>query len=172
MRNAADVLNDVMKRTGTTQTALAQISGVRQPSISQYLSGKLDCSDEQLGRLLSCMGYRLEITRRPIPAELTRSEQRSWALHKQLAKHLSGGNLQQWAAQILANIKTLRQSVRGQPHQRNLDAWETLTRQMNLPALRHAMTGLDRGAIEMREVSPLSGILSEPERLQALKSPP
>lgn len=169
MGDGGAILDEVMKRTGTTQTVLAQISGIKQPSISQYLSGKLDCSDEQLERLLSCMGYRLEISRRPIAAELTRSEQRSWALHKQLTRQLTTSKLQEWAPQILANIQALRLSVQGQPHQRNLDAWEALTRQMNLAALRRTMTGLDRGAIEMREVSPFGGLLNESERLQALK---
>ncbi|WP_280457943.1 hypothetical protein [Nocardia carnea] len=29
----------------------------------QFLSGKTNLSDEQLGRLLSCMGFRLEVVR-------------------------------------------------------------------------------------------------------------
>jgi hypothetical protein len=37
-------------------------------------------TDDQLDRLLSCMGYRLEVTRRPVVHELTRSERRSCRL--------------------------------------------------------------------------------------------
>ena len=66
-----------MRETGTTQSDLPRLSGVRQPSISQFLSGKVDLSDEQLDRLLSCMGYRLEISRQPVTPDLTRSERRS-----------------------------------------------------------------------------------------------
>ena len=66
-----------MRETRTTQSALSRLSGVRQPSISQFLSGTVDLSDDQLDRLLSCMGYRLEVTRRPVVPELTRSERRS-----------------------------------------------------------------------------------------------
>jgi hypothetical protein len=44
---------------------------LRQPSISQILSGWTDLSDDQLDRLLSCMGYRLEVTRRPVIPELS-----------------------------------------------------------------------------------------------------
>jgi len=51
-----------MRRTRTTQSELSRVSGVRQPSISQFLSGKVEFSDEQLDRLLSCMGYRLDGT--------------------------------------------------------------------------------------------------------------
>ena len=44
-----DVLREVMRETRTTQSALSRLSGVRQPSISQFLSGKVDLSDGQLG---------------------------------------------------------------------------------------------------------------------------
>jgi len=60
-----------MRETRTTQVGLSRLSGVSQPSISQFLSGKVDLSDEQLDRLLSCMGYRLEVTRRPVPLTST-----------------------------------------------------------------------------------------------------
>jgi plasmid maintenance system antidote protein VapI len=52
-----------MVETGTTQSELARTSGVRQPSINQYLSGRGHLSDDMLDRLLSCLGYRLEVIR-------------------------------------------------------------------------------------------------------------
>jgi plasmid maintenance system antidote protein VapI len=64
MTSRGDVLRKVMLETGTTQSDLSRISGVRQPSISGFLSGRVDLSDDQLERLLSCMGYRLEVVRR------------------------------------------------------------------------------------------------------------
>lgn len=76
-----DILRDVMAATGTSQSQLARVSGVRQPSISQFLSGTIDFSDDQIDRLLSCMGYRLEVSRQAIDADLTRSERRSWSMH-------------------------------------------------------------------------------------------
>ena len=83
MPERGDLLGEVMLETGTTQSGLSRLSGVRQPSISQFLSGRVDLSDDQLDRLLSCMGYRLEVVRRPVVPELTRSERRSWRLHRQ-----------------------------------------------------------------------------------------
>jgi len=62
-----------MLKTGITQSELSRISGVRQPSISQYLSGRVEMSDDMLDRLLSCMGYRLEVVRRPVQHKLGRS---------------------------------------------------------------------------------------------------
>jgi hypothetical protein len=62
-----------MRQTRTTQSMLSRLSGVHQPSISGFLSGRVDMSDEMLDRLLSCMGYRLEVVRRPVRQHLTRS---------------------------------------------------------------------------------------------------
>ena len=56
-----------MLNTGTSQSELSRLSGVWQSSISQFLSGKVHLSDDQLDRLLSCMGYRLEVVWRPVP---------------------------------------------------------------------------------------------------------
>ena len=64
MTSRSDVLREVMLETGTTQSELSRLSGVRQPSISGFLSGRVDISDDQLDRLLSCMGFRLEVVRR------------------------------------------------------------------------------------------------------------
>jgi transcriptional regulator with XRE-family HTH domain len=155
-----------MTDTGTSQSELARLSGVRQPSISQFLSGKVDLSDGQLDRLLSCMGFRLEVERRAVPAVLTRSERRSWLLHRRLAARLTPGSLADWRPTIDANLARLRVRVTGQPHVRNLERWSALVAAGDLLGLHRVLTGLDRAAIEMREVSPLGGLLSEDERTE------
>lgn len=159
-----------MTDTGTSQSELARLSGVRQPSISQFLSGKVDLSDEQLDRLLSCMGFRLEVERRAVPAVLTRSECRSWLLHRRLAKRLTADNLAEWRPTIEANLARLRAGVTGQPHVRNLERWSALMAADDVLGLHRVLTGLDRSAIEMREVSPLGGLLSEDEPTEVLAS--
>jgi len=85
----SEVLREVMLETGITQSELSRISGVRQPSISQFLSGRVEMSDDMLDRLLSCMGFRLEVVRRPVRRELSRSYERSWLLHRRLSTHLT-----------------------------------------------------------------------------------
>src|SRR4051794_30108296 len=112
-----------MRETRTTQGGLSRLSGVHQPSISGFLSGRVDLSDEMLDRLLSCMGYRLEVVRRPVRPNLTRSVERSWRLHRQLSTHLSRETLTKWRPTILSNLKWLQGGVHGQPHSRNLDRW-------------------------------------------------
>jgi transcriptional regulator with XRE-family HTH domain len=169
MVDRSGLLRQVMLETRTSQSELARISGVHQPSISQFLSAKVDLSDDQLDRLLSCMGYRLEVERRAVVPDLTRRERRSWKLHRQLSTHLTRSTLTQWRPTILANLERLRGGVRGQPHIRNLDRWEVLVRDGDVAALHRILTGLDRDAIEMREVTPLSGLLSDEERTEVLQ---
>ena len=90
------MLREVMLESGTTQSDLSRLSGVRQPSISGFLSGRVHLSDEQLDRLLSCMGHRLEVVRRPVVPKLTRSERRSWQLHRRLSTLLSSQGFEDW----------------------------------------------------------------------------
>src|SRR6202171_3108811 len=168
MFDRSEVLREVMRETDTTQTELARLSCVHQPSISQFLSTKVDLSDGQLDRLLSCMGYRLEVSRRAIAADLTRAERRAWMVHRQLSNHLTRSTLAQWRPPIAANLKRLRGVVRGQPHIRNVDRWEALLNRGDVVGLHRVLTGLDRDHIEMREVSPMSGLLSQEERANVL----
>lgn len=168
MSDRSELLRRVMSETGTTQSELARVSGVHQPSISQFLSAKVDLSDEQLDRLMSCMGYRLEVIRRAVTPDLTRAERRSWKLHRQLSTHLTRSTLTQWRPTVLANLDRLRGAVRGQPHIRNLDRWKALMEGGDLAGLHRVLTGLDRDSIEMREVTPMSGLLSDEERIQVL----
>ena len=158
-----------MLETRTTQSGLSRLSGVRQPSIGQFLSGKVDLSDDQLGRLLSCMGYRLEVVWRPVVPDLTRSERRSWRLHRQLSSHLTKSSLEQWHPTIERNLQRLRRSVKGQPHSRNLDRWSSLVEHDDVLGLHRVLTRLDRDSIEMREVSPMGGLLSQSERQAVLQ---
>jgi hypothetical protein len=77
---------------------------------------------------------------------------------------LSRQSLPEWRPSIERNLRRLRSGVRGQPHLRNLDRWESLVRLGDVPGLHRVLTGLDRDSIEMREVSPMGGLLSPEER--------
>ncbi|MCW2761374.1 MAG: helix-turn-helix domain protein [Marmoricola sp.] len=156
MTSRGDVLREVMLETRTTQSDLSRLSGVRQPSISGFLSGKVDLSDDQLERLLSCMGYRLEVVRRPVVPKLTRSERRSWQLHRRLSSLLNRDSLQEWRPSIERNVERLTDQVIGQPHERNLQRWRDLVDREDLPGLHRVLTGLDRDSVEMREVSAMA----------------
>jgi transcriptional regulator with XRE-family HTH domain len=168
MTGRSDVLREVMLETSTTQSELSRLSGVRQPSISGFLSGRVDLSDDQLDRLLSCMGLRLEVIRRPVVPQLTRSERRSWQLHRRLSTLLNRETLEDWLPTIDRNLDHLGEGVTGQPHERNLDRWRRLVDDRDLPGIHRVLTGLDRDSIEMREVSPMSGLLTNEQRTRAM----
>ena len=121
--------------------------------------------DEQRDRLLLCMGYRLEVVGRTALPDLTRSEWRSWRLHRRLSVHLTRSSLEEWRPTIERNLERLRSTVRGQPHLRNLDRWESLADRGDVTGFHRVFTDLDRDSIEMREVSPAGGLLPNEERL-------
>lgn len=169
MTHRSEVLGEVMVETGTTQSELSRLSGVRQPSISGFLSDRVRLSDEQLDRLLSCMGRRLEVVRRPVVPQLTRSERRSWQLHRTLSIQLSRSDFEQWRSRMQRNLDRLRDRVTGQPHERNLQRWRQLVDDGDVLGLHRVLTGLDRDSIEMREVSPMSGLLPDEVRRDVLR---
>ncbi len=169
MSDRGQLLREVMVESGITQSKLSRLSGVRQPSISQMISGRIEMSDEQLDRLLACMGRRLEVVRRPVEPQLTRSERRSWRLHRQLSMSLTSSQLEQWQSTLNRNLSRQRRGVRGQPHERNLERWTKLIQGSDVLGLKRVLTGLDRDSIEMREVSPFSGLLSPDARRRVLQ---
>ena len=169
MTGRGDVLREVMLETSTTQSELSRLSGVRQPSISGFLSGRVDLSDDQLDRLLSCMGFRLEVVRRPVVPHLTRSERRSWQLHRRLSTLLNRESFKDWEPTIERNLDRLGERMTGEPHERNLDRWRHLIDRGDLPGLHRVLTGLDRDSIELREVSPMSGLLPDEQRREVLQ---
>lgn len=157
-----------MHETSTSQSTLARVSGVRQPSISQFLAGRTPMSDAMLERLLECMGYSLEIVRRPVRVDLGRQQRRSWLLHRRLVERLDAAAFGDWAPRMRRNLQQLRQQTQGEPHLTNLDRWETLIDQADLNGLRRAMCGLDDDSQAMREVSPMGGLLPQAERARVL----
>lgn len=162
------ILHDVMSRTGITQSRLSLLSGVKQPSLSQMLHGRIVMSDDMLDRLLSCMGYRLEVVRKPVLVELDRAAERRWRMHQPLVSQLSPESLRKWRPVLRGNLERLKTSTRGEPHLRNLDRWNELVSSGDVRRIRRVMTGLDTDSIQMREVSPFSGLLPEAERRRAL----
>ncbi|GAB4905848.1 hypothetical protein MAHJHV47_08690 [Mycobacterium avium subsp. hominissuis] len=67
-------------------------------------------------------------------------------------------------------MRRLRSGVTGEPHMRNLDRWESLVRDGDVPGLHRVLTGLGRDCIEMREVSPMGGLLPDEERIRVLRT--
>ena len=113
-------------------------------------------------------GERIDALLARMVPELTRSERRSWVLHRRLSSHLTRGSLVEWLPTIERNLRRLRAGVTGQPHVRNVARWTSLVEEGDVLGLHRVMTGLDRESIEMREVSPLGGLLSDVDRRRVM----
>ncbi len=100
---------------------------------------------------------------------LNSSELRSWKLHCEILDVLEPESLEVWSEQILTNIDRLRLGVKGQPHLRNLDCWERLISDRDFHGITRALGGMDRESIEMREVSPMQGILSPADHNRVIR---
>jgi hypothetical protein len=74
------------------------------------------------------------------------------------------------ATTIERNLRRLWSNVSGEPHMRNLDRWQSLLSDGGIPAIHRVLTGLSRDCIEMREVSPMGGLLSDEQRIRVLRS--
>ena len=86
--------------------------------------------------------------------QLTRSERRSWQLHRRLSTLLNRQSFEDWRPRIERNLDRLANRVTGQPHERNLERWRQLVDRDDVPGMHRVLTGLDRDSIETRSRSP------------------
>lgn len=98
------------------------------------------------------------------------SERRTLVLHRVLAERLDAAALGSWTPQILANLDRLETRVQGRPHVQNLARWRRLVEAGDVEGIRAVLVSPEEDAIQMREVSPMGGIITEAERLTALNS--
>lgn len=93
---------------------------------------------------------------------------RTLTLHRSLAERLDAAALASWTPRILANADRLETGVQGRPHVRNRVRWRRLAAAGAVAGIRAVLVSVEVDGIEMREVSPMGGILPEAERLTAL----
>lgn len=158
-----------MTLTGTTAGRLAGFSGIGESLISQFACGEGEFAQAELDLLLGSMGFEIKPDRSVVVVEMSKSECRSWLAHRELSAYLTKWPGIDWQSTVLANIDRLRRGIRGQPHCDNLVRWRRIAEEGGLRDLRHPLVGLDRRAIEMREVSPMGGLLPDELRLRALR---
>jgi predicted nucleotidyltransferase/DNA-binding XRE family transcriptional regulator len=63
--NAAEIVREARRRAGLTQSQLARTAGLTQSVVSAYESGRREPSLQQLNRLVSASGQRLQVTVEP-----------------------------------------------------------------------------------------------------------
>lgn len=169
MDSRATTLYQVMTLTHTTAGRLAGFSGVGESQISQFVCGEGDFVQAEFDLLLACMGFEIRPDRSIVVVQMNRSECRSWLAHRELSAYLTKYPGIDWQSTVFANIDRLRRGTRGQPHMDNLVRWQRIAEEGGLRDIRQPLVGLDRRAIEMREVSPMGGLLPDDLRLRALR---
>ena len=156
-----------MDSTGTSQVELSRLTGMPPSKISRYVSGKLEPSEPTLELLLFGLGLQVGFEISPVPME--RTKRRSWLLHRQISHKLgvSGIDDSGWV-RMQRSVDRVRSNSQGSVHQRNLDRWQRIIDSRSLRDLQRVLIDTSDEGIGMREVSPMTGFLTEGERLGVL----
>lgn len=149
------------------QVELARLTGLPPSKISRYVSGKLEPSESTLDLLLSSLGLQVDFDVAPVPME--RTKRRSWLLHRQVSRKLGTTGIDDsgWE-RMQRNLDRVRANIQGPIHERNLDRWQQIIDRRGLRDLQRVLIDTSTDGIEMREVSPMTGFLTEDERLDVL----
>ena len=150
-----------------TQAELSRLTGLPPSKISRYLSGKLEPSEPTFDLLMSALGVRVEFGVSPVPME--RTKRRSWLLHRRISRKLGvlGIDDSGWAL-MQRNLYRVRSNTQGPVHERNLGRWQSLIDSRSLRELQRVLVDTSVDGVGMREVSPMTGFLTEEERLGVL----
>ena len=160
-----------MRFTGANQVELSRLTGLPSSKISRYVSGKLEPSEPTLDLLLSSLGLHVDFD--VVPVQMERTKLRSWGLHRQISRKLGAVGIDDsgWE-RMQRNLDRVRSNVQGPIHERNIDCWQKIIDSRSLRDLQRVLVDTSTYGIEMREVSPMAGFLTEDERLDALAGVP
>ena len=151
---------------GLSQRALAEQAGTSQPTIAAYESGRVSPSLTTLDRLLAACGHRLDVVSGAEANRWTRVEEKSLAIHRRIAARL----LQRPEPTLRTariNLSRLREADRGHSV-RWLDQWDALLDQPS-DEIVVAMLARTQQGIDLRQMTPFAGVLSDVERKQAIR---
>jgi transcriptional regulator with XRE-family HTH domain len=158
-----------MEMMGTSQSELSRLTGVPQSKISRYVTGRLEPSVPMFNLLLSSLGVQVSFDVSLVRME--RTKLRSWMLHRAVSRKLVDVGDKDWE-RLSRNLEHVRLATRGQPHERNIDRWQVIIDGRDVRGLRRVLVDTSTDGIEMREVSPVTGFLSDEERMRVLKEVP
>jgi len=150
-----------------SQAELSRSTGLPPSKISRYLSGRLEPSVPTFDLLMSSLGVRVEVSVSPIPME--RTKRRSWLLHRRISSKLGALGIDDdgWE-RMQRSLRRVRSNTQGPIHERHIDLWQSIIDQRSLRELQRVLVDTSDEGIGMREVSPMTGFLTEEERLGVL----
>lgn len=154
-----------MRQSDISQSDLSRYTGIPQGRISRYVNGHLEPSQPTLDRLLSALGVTVNVDVQPVT--LSRNSRRSWLLHREIARLLGAANTVDWDM-MSQNLHRVAATSQGHPHEANIKRWRQLIDTRDLTELRRVLTDTSSDGIQMREVSPMAGLLPEPARQRIL----
>ena len=165
--NRSEILRFGLKTTGTSQAELSRLTGLPPSKISRYVSGKLEPSELTFKALMDTLGLQVkyEVTQ----VQMERTKYRSWLLHRRIAHKLGVAGIEDsdWQ-RMQRNLDRMRSNTQGPIHERNMDCWQTIIDNRSTRDLQRTLVDTSADGIGMREVSPMTGFLSEDERLSVL----
>lgn len=100
---------------------------------------------------------------------MERTKMRSWLLHRLISRKLSVAGIDDagWD-QMRRNLDRVRRNSQGEVHERNIDHWQDVIDDRSVRELHRVLVDTSDMGIGMREVSPMTGFLTEDERLGVL----
>ena len=165
------LIREHRERGGVSVRELARRLDVSPATVQNYeraeASGRIQL--DTLRRALAALDAEVSVRVTPLATlQLERREERvALELHKKVAEHLLRD-----ADSTLANVSRVASEAQNRvdPYTAGLlDEWVRLADARDLPGLLHAMIATDQHSIDMRQVGPFNGVLSDDERLDAIR---
>lgn len=145
------------------------MSGTSQPTVAAYEAGRVTPSVSTLDRLLGACGFTIDVVEHVDGPRWTRVEEKSLAIHRMIAARL----LQDPTSTLKKarhNLANLRSADRGNAA-RWLDEWDALLERPT-DEIVTAMLARTQRSIDLRQMTPFAGVLTDTERRKALRSVP
>ena len=152
-----NVVLDLRRQAGLTQTELAHAAGTSQPTIAAYESGRKSPMLNTLSRIARAAGLEAVVI---FPPAMTREDRRSLALHRAIADHLTADPAHT-LDQARHNLTVMRE--RGPQADDLLAEWDDILSRP-VDAIVNAMLDVGLRARDLRKVTPFAGVLGPEER--------
>lgn len=165
------LIREHRERGGVSVRELARRLDVSPATVQNYeraeAAGRIQL--DTLRRALAALDAEVSFRVTPLTTvQLQRREERvALELHKKVAAHLLRD-----ADATLANVNRVATAGRSRvdPYTAGLlDEWMRLAEARDLPGLLHSMTATDQHSVDMRQVGPFNGVLSDDERFDAIR---
>jgi len=160
--NRCDTLRQALSLSGVSQSELSRRTGVAQSRISDYANHRIEPSEASFDKLMAALGMVAQVS--VGPAGMERTKLRSWMLHSLIAKKTKLA-LDESEWQLMRdNIQRLRKVTFGQLFEDCLNRWAEVVDRRDRRELGRILVDVSQDGITMREVSPMTGFLTEEER--------